>query len=75
MLTIFDEGSTLCDGLTRREWIRLGSLGLGGISLTNQIAARRLSANETAANIAPSFGRAKSVILFWLTGGPAQQET
>ena len=27
MRSIHDEGHSLCDGLTRREWLRVGSLG------------------------------------------------
>ncbi len=29
MLSIHDDGLRLCDGLTRREWLRIGGLGVG----------------------------------------------
>ena len=32
MLTLAHEGVQLCDGLTRREWLRVGGLGLFGLS-------------------------------------------
>jgi hypothetical protein len=57
--------------LTRRDWIRSGSLALGGLTLAQ--GGRRVASASNGSGAA--FGRAKSVILFWLTGGPAQQES
>ncbi|MBS0206874.1 MAG: DUF1501 domain-containing protein [Planctomycetes bacterium] len=65
-------------GLTRRDWIQAGSLSVGGLSLGSRLgssaglAAEPVSGGQGAG---AAFGRAKSVILFWLTGGPAQQES
>ena len=50
------------DPLTRRAWLRAGAVGLGGLTLP-QLAAARLA------------GRAKSVIVFGLLGGPSQHDT
>ncbi len=82
MLTILDDGARLCDRLTRREWIRVGSLGAGSLSLTHLLAARNAVRGKEVARTqaassgsAAAFGKAKSVILFWLTGGPPQHET
>lgn len=62
-----------CAGpLTRREMLRVGGLGLLGLSLP------QLLAGNTRANNAPvpgGFGRAKSCILLYLSGGPPQHET
>ena len=69
MLHIHDEGRSLCDGLTRREWLRVGGLGLGGLSL-----AGLLSSQAHATTKKPR-GKAKSVILFNLLGGVPQHET
>jgi hypothetical protein len=33
MPSIHHNGSTICDGLTRREWLRVGGLGLGGLTI------------------------------------------
>jgi hypothetical protein len=78
MLTILDENPGLGSSLNRREWLRVGSFGAGAFSLPQLLASRRAQARETAARplaTGNGFGRAKSVILFWLNGGPAQQES
>ena len=56
---------TNCQGpMRRREFLRLGTLALGGLSLPELLAARAAApAQET------------SVILFWMWGGPSQYET
>jgi hypothetical protein len=54
------------DAHSRREWLRLG--GLAGLGL----ALPRLRA---ASSRAPGFGRAKSVLLVFLSGGQSQLET
>ena len=69
MLSLQDDGSALCDGLTRREWLRLGAIGFGGLSLPT------LLANRACATRSGSFGRARSVIICGLTGGAPQHET
>jgi hypothetical protein len=58
---------------SRREWLRLG--GLAGLGLTlDSAAAGTLSAASTARSL-PGFGRARSVILFYASGGQSQFET
>jgi len=51
--------------MTRRTFLRAGSLALGGISLSDLLAAR------AEGNSSPD----TSVILFWMWGGPSQLET
>lgn len=77
MLTILDEGVSLCDRVNRREWLRVGSLGAGSLSLAHLLAAKNGARADVGTNKAPAsaFGKAKSVILFWLTGGAPQHET
>lgn len=81
MLTILDEGVSLCDRVNRRECLRVGSLGVGSLSLGHLLAAKNAAraANSTTKRVvhgpASAFGKAKSVILFWLTGGAPQHET
>src|SRR3954470_23154924 len=66
MLRILGPASKLCDGLTRREMLRVGGLSLfGGLTLP-----RLLRARETA----PRHGKARSVIMFNLLGGPSHQD-
>ncbi|MFM8272348.1 MAG: DUF1501 domain-containing protein, partial [Gemmata sp.] len=52
----------------RREWLRAGAIGLGGLSLPQLLAARAGAAPDKRP-------RAKSVIIFGLTGGPPQHDT
>jgi hypothetical protein len=65
MLRILGPGSTPCDGLTRRELMRVGALSLfGGMTLP-----RLLQAAGQAGGRRPV--RARSVILLNLFGGPS----
>jgi hypothetical protein len=59
------EGGRHCDGLTRRELLRVGGLGLGGLSLT------RLLQGESLASTSGRRRRARSAILLFLSGGPS----
>ncbi len=54
-----------CDGLPRRNFLKIGSLGLGGLSLTQLLRA------ETAKKIGNSN---RSVIMVYLPGGPPHQD-
>src|SRR6266850_448666 len=70
MLTIRDRGARLCDGLTRRDVLHVGSLGLLGLTMPELLRGR------TAASEPGRRGeRAKSCILLFLMGGPPQQST
>ncbi len=69
MLAIQDGNYRLCDGLNRRAWLRLGGLGMLGLSLPGAAQA------SPALSRGRSFGQAKSCILLFLTGGPPQHET
>src|SRR5439155_8898294 len=73
MLTIQHAGSLLCDGLSRREWLRAGGLGLFGLSLPALLQARR--ADTAPSSRGTAFGRAKACIVLFLMGGPPQHET
>src|SRR5207244_13165693 len=68
MLRILGPGTKLCDGITRRELMRVGALSLfGSVTLP-----RLLRAAETKSR--PSQGHARSVIMFNLLGGPSHQD-
>src|SRR5262245_57754260 len=58
--------------ISRRELLRIGGLGLSGLTLPNLLAARSLGATQGGDS---TFGRAKSVIFLFLQGGPPQHET
>jgi hypothetical protein len=63
------QGTQHCDGLTRREVLRLGSIGLGGLTLPTLLHLQQTAA--ASARSAPKAGKAKSVILLFLSGGPS----
>ncbi len=56
-----------CDGMTRRDLLRVGGLAMGGLSLP-QLLAREASAAPHARK------RHKSVIMVFLAGGPPHQD-
>ena len=68
MLRFLGPRTRLCDGLSRREVLRMGGLGVlgGGLGLADLMAGQ-------AAGATP--GRAKSCIVLFLMGGPPQHST
>ncbi|MCH7727489.1 MAG: DUF1501 domain-containing protein [Planctomycetes bacterium] len=74
MFSIHDKPARLCDGIGRREVLRVGGLSLAGLSLPSLLAARELTATGVPAGD-ETFGRAKNVIFLYLAGGPPQHET
>jgi hypothetical protein len=68
VLSITDRTGGLCDGLSRRTLLRAGSLATLG-SLAGLPVLRSARAGE------PTPGRAKSVIVLFLLGGPPQHST
>jgi hypothetical protein len=74
MLTIPGSGVRLCDGLTRREMLRVGGLGLFGLSLPELLRGQQAIA-KTAPTSVSGRGKAKSCIVLFLMGGPPQHST
>jgi hypothetical protein len=68
MLLIGRQRQRTCQGLTRRAFLQVGASSVLGLSLADLF---RLQAEGGV----PVNGRAKSVILLWLWGGPAQLDT
>ena len=61
-----------CDGPTRRDFMRVGGSAMLGLSLTNLLALEgRVKAGEASTEHGPGFGKAKSVIMIYLQGGPS----
>lgn len=60
-----------CDGYTRRDVLRVGGSTLFGLSLPSLLQMQATQANEDARYGGPGFGKAKSVILCYLQGGPS----
>lgn len=66
------QGKATCDGMTRRELLRVGGSALMGLTLADMFGLQKTQASEPAAgNGGPGFGRAKSVIMIYLQGGPS----
>lgn len=71
MLSLLGSQRRLCDGMSRREWLRLGGLGTLGLGLDKYLARPAAASGPRAAN----FGKAKACILIFLYGSPPQHET
>jgi hypothetical protein len=69
MLTLRTKrGNRLCDGLTRRDLLHVGALGLGSLTLPGLLRAEGEQRPCRA-------GRAKSAIVFCTNGGTAQMDS
>ena len=61
MLTILGKKQPFCDGVTRREFLKIGGLTMGGLTLTDLLAAEARAGTKSSH---------KSVIMVYLPGGP-----
>jgi hypothetical protein len=75
MFSILGQNARLCDGISRRELLRVGSLSTLGLSLPRLLQAAQTGAPPRGIINDPTFGRAKNIIYVWLQGGPPQHET
>lgn len=73
MLSILGKSVRLCDGITRREALRIGGLGFTGLMWSDWLRARAAAADQNASRRvgARSFGQAKACILIFNYGGPS----
>ncbi|HEX5104508.1 MAG TPA: DUF1501 domain-containing protein, partial [Pirellulaceae bacterium] len=81
MLRILGSARQLCGGMTRREMLRVGGLGIAGLSLPQILALQEASADRPltpgpspTSGEGTSFGKAKAIILIHLYGSPSQLE-
>ncbi len=65
MLTINGNKSQFCDGVSRRNFLRIGALGLGGLALPQLLQAESQSGRKSTQ---------KSIIMIYLPGGPPHQD-
>src|SRR6478736_3445867 len=72
MLSIPGKPGATCDGVSRRELLRVGGAGLLGLSLANllELEARGAASPLDAAK-RTGFGTAKNFIFVFLQGGPS----
>jgi hypothetical protein len=64
MLSVSGAATRLCDGLARRDVLKLGALALSGLSLRDLLAAEGRSGRKSP----------KSVIMIYLVGAPPHQD-
>src|SRR6056297_632777 len=57
--------SRFCDGFSRRDFLRIGGLGLGGASLPQLLRAEQLAGLRNSK---------KSVIMIYMAGAPPHQD-
>jgi hypothetical protein len=63
-------GKDTCDGVTRRELLRVGGSAVLGISLGTLFRLQEAAAKQGAGG-GPGWGKARSIILLYLQGGPS----
>lgn len=61
--------SKLCDGQTRRNFLKIGGLALGGLSLPQLLQAEEASPVTRGKNLSH-----KAIIMIYLSGGPSHQD-
>ncbi|HEV7224375.1 MAG TPA: DUF1501 domain-containing protein [Pirellulales bacterium] len=67
MLTVHGERQGFCDGISRRNFLRIGGLAMGGLTLPQLLQA--------SAQADSSASRHKSIIMVYLPGGPSHLDT
>ena len=67
MLEITGKSHRVCSGVTRRDVLRIGGLGLAGFTLADVLKLRAEAASD--------LGTAKSIIMIHLGGGPSHVDT
>jgi hypothetical protein len=65
MLTILGAQQRFCDGVSRRNFLKIGALSMGGLALPQILQAEALSGVRRSH---------KAVIMVFLPGGPSHQD-
>jgi hypothetical protein len=71
MLSIPGRMGKMCDGYSRREFLRVGGATLFGLSLPQVLSLQAMAAPDSPFAGSKGFGASKSVILLFLQGGPS----
>ncbi len=66
MLTLWGDRQRYCDGISRRGFLKIGALGVGGLTLTDVLRAEAATGKRNPH---------KAVILVYLPGGISHQDT
>jgi hypothetical protein len=73
MLRILGSPRTLCDGVTRRDFLQVGGLGAVGLTVADLLRCQAARAEPSA--VSSMLDKAKSCILLFPYGSPPQHET
>ena len=65
-------GQQYCDGMSRRNWLQIGGLAMGGLSLPAILRAE--STSQLSDNEPGNRRRAKGIIMVLLPGGPSHMD-
>ncbi len=71
MISIRGRSARLCDGVSRRDFLRVGAVGTMGLGLPQLLQAEAIAA-QTARSTGKGSAREKSCILLFLMGGQSQ---
>lgn len=77
MLNLLGTKRQLCDGLSRRDLLHVGGMGLWGLTLASAGQSAKALETKPAATGAqlPQFGKARRCVLIYLFGAAPQHET
>ena len=67
MLTIYGDKQRFCDGISRRNFLQIGALSLGGLTLPGLLRATSQAGEKASSH--------KSIIMVYLPGGPSHMDT
>src|SRR3984957_20118014 len=65
MWTIQGSGQRFCDGLSRRQFLTVGGLALGGLSLPDLLRGEKAAGRKSGS---------RSIIMIYMPGGPPHQD-
>lgn len=68
MFSVFGSSARFCDGISRRNFLQVGAMGIGGLSLADLLQADDAHKNDA------SYSK-KSIINVYLAGGPTHMDT
>src|SRR6266702_3098359 len=75
MIRVLGGPKRLCDGLTRRDLLHVGSMGLFGLGRSELGMGGLARADDARPIVHGRFGQAKACILLFMYGSPSQLET
>jgi hypothetical protein len=75
MLSVLGQKVRLCDGITRREMLRVGGLAFTGLAWGDVLRAQAQSGRSRGPARTDSFGKAKACIVIFNYGGPSHIDT